>query len=187
MLRRARSTPIRHDAEVAARFMRRLVLQLIFPILLILAILALRGVRWAYATYVFLGLLYFPARVGFRMNPHACQLGIDLPLALFSLSNYPHVVLFAFFFVMTTAQFRTDTRSAFLWAGLMTLAMGTLVEIAEGITGRGNCRLRDLVPDAAGALLGTVTVLLWTKARMPARAGDPLDRERDERHRARME
>jgi hypothetical protein len=42
---------------------------LITPVFLVLGILALRGIRWAYAAYVLLGLLYFPARVGFRLNP----------------------------------------------------------------------------------------------------------------------
>lgn len=60
----------------------------------VLGILALRGVRWAYVTFVVLGLLYFPARIGFRLDPRACQLAIDLPLALFSLTNYAHIGLF---------------------------------------------------------------------------------------------
>jgi hypothetical protein len=139
-------------------------------IIVVLGILALRGIRWAYATYVLLGLLYFPASVGFRLNPHACELATDLPLALFSLTNYPHIALFAVFFVMTKAQFRTHRRSTFAWAGLATLAMGAVVEIAEGITGRGNCRLRDLLPDSAGVILGTAMVFIWNRARIPARA-----------------
>jgi hypothetical protein len=61
--------------------------------------------------------------------------------------------------------FRSNATSAFMWAGLMTLVMGALVEIGEGISGRGNCRLRDLVPDSAGVLLGTTAVLLWRRAR----------------------
>ena len=43
--------------------------------------------------------------------------------------------------------------------------MGLFVELAEGISGEGHCRMRDLVPDAAGALLGAVYVLLWNAAR----------------------
>jgi hypothetical protein len=39
--------------------------------------------------------------------------------------------------------------------------MGALVEVAEGLSGRGHCRFRDLIPDSAGALLGATAVLLW--------------------------
>jgi hypothetical protein len=31
-------------------------------------VLSLRGVRWAHATFVVLGLLYFPAKAGFRLD-----------------------------------------------------------------------------------------------------------------------
>jgi hypothetical protein len=40
-------------------------------LLFALGMLSLRGVRWAYFTFVLLGLLYFPARVGFRLDPHS--------------------------------------------------------------------------------------------------------------------
>jgi hypothetical protein len=132
---------------------------------ILLGILAFCRIRWAYVAFVVVGLLYFPLRVGFQLNPRACQLALDVPLALHSLTNYPHIVLFAFFFVMTTRQLRMDTAPAFAVAGLATLVMGALVEIAQGITGNGNCRVRDLVPDAAGALCGMGTLLLWHTAR----------------------
>jgi hypothetical protein len=54
---------------------------------LVLGILSLRGVRWAYVTFVLLGLLYFPASVGFRLNPRPCELIPDVPLAVHSLTN----------------------------------------------------------------------------------------------------
>jgi hypothetical protein len=125
-----------------------------------LGVLALRGVRWAYVAFVVLGLLYFPAKVGFRLAPRPCQLAFDIPLAIHSLTNYAHVVLFAVFFVMTTAQFRLSNRPAFAWSALVTIVMGALVEVAQGVTGEGNCRLRDLIPDAAGILVGSIIVLL---------------------------
>jgi uncharacterized SAM-binding protein YcdF (DUF218 family) len=59
-----------------------------------LVVLSLRGVRWAYAAFVLLGLLCFPAKAGFRLDPTACQLALDIPLALLSLTSYAHVVLF---------------------------------------------------------------------------------------------
>ena len=37
---------------------------------------------------------------------------------------------------------------------MTTLTVGALLELAQGLTGAGHCRLRDLLPDPAGALLG---------------------------------
>jgi hypothetical protein len=128
-----------------------------------LAILSLRGVRWAYVAFLVLGLLYFPAKVGFRFDPHPCELTFGISLALYSLTNYAHIVLFALCFVLTSAQFRTPSRSAFAWAAAITLAVGALVEIAEGATGQGHCRSRDLIPDAVGALTGSVIVMLLNR------------------------
>lgn len=136
-----------------------------FLAFLALVVLSLRGVRWAYATFVLLSLLYFPAKTGFRLNPTACQLALDIPLALFSLTNYAHIILFALFFLMTSAQFRTFNPRVFAWAALATLAMGASVEAEQGITGHGHCRLRDLVPDGAGVMLGGLILTLWTGAR----------------------
>ena len=41
-----------------------------------------RSARWAYVGFVALGLLYFPAKAGFRFDPQPCRLALDLPLAL---------------------------------------------------------------------------------------------------------
>lgn len=140
---------------------------LLFLGFFLLGILSLRGVRWAYMTFVLLGLLYFPARVGFRLDLQPCEFTFDIPLAIHSLTNYAHIVLFALFFVMTSAQLRMSNGSDFTWAALATIAMGALVEVGQGVSGKGHCRLRDLIPDAAGALLGSVLVLLWK--RIPTR------------------
>jgi hypothetical protein len=132
---------------------------------LLLGLLSLRGKRWAYVTFVVLGLLYFPATAGFRLNPRPCELVPSLPLAIFSLTNYPHIVLFVLFFLMTSAQFRMAHWSGYAWAALACLVMGMLVELAEGITGTGHCRMRDLIPDTAGMLLGAGIVFLWNRLR----------------------
>jgi hypothetical protein len=133
---------------------------LLFLGLLALGVLALRGVRWAYVAFVVSGLLHFPAKAGFQLDPNPCQLTFDVPLAIHSLTNYAHVVLFALFFVMTSAQFRGPTRSTLAWSALAAIVMGALVEVAQGVTGEGNCRSRDLIPDAVGILVGSTTVLL---------------------------
>jgi hypothetical protein len=138
---------------------------LVFLGFLVLGLLSLRGLRWAYVTFVVLGLLYFPASVGFRLNPQPCELMPSIALAIFSLTNYAHIVLFAWFFLLTSAQFRMHRGSAFAWAALATITMGVLVELAEGVSGKGHCRLRDLIPDAVGIALGSGIVLLWNRIR----------------------
>ena len=45
-----------------------------FFVFFVLAILAVRGARWAYVVFVIFGLLYFPASMGFRVEPRACDL-----------------------------------------------------------------------------------------------------------------
>lgn len=85
---------------------RKPVQALVFLGFFVLGVLSLRGVRWAYVTFVVLGLLYFPASVGFRFDPQPCELTFDLPLAVYSLTNYAHIVLFVLFFLMTRAQLR---------------------------------------------------------------------------------
>jgi hypothetical protein len=121
-------------------------------------LLAFFGIRPAYVTYIVLSLLYFPLQVGFEFHPRACQMAISPDLALQSLTNWGHVVLFGIFYLMTMAQFRLRNASAFAWSACIVIVMGALVEIAEGTTGARNCRLRDLVPDAAGAALGFLVV-----------------------------
>ena len=70
-----------------------------------------------------------------------------------SLTKIPHVMLFGFFFLLTAAQFDRIDRKTLVWSGLATLIMGFLVELEEGATRTGNCRLTDVLPDILGALI----------------------------------
>jgi hypothetical protein len=148
---------------------------LLFVVIFVMALLSFRGVRWAYISFIVLGLLYFPLAVGFHLNPQPCELTPSLSLALYSFSNYPHIVLLTLFFVMTSRQISMSHWSGFVWAGVATVVMGALVELAEGIAGKGHCRLRDLIPDATGAVIGAVLVMLW-------RVGSRQLRIRSSRH-----
>lgn len=131
-------------------------------VLIVLFLLALWRYRWAYVAFAVLGLVYFPMNVGFHLNPQACEMLPSVGLAVSSLGNHPHIVGFSFFFLLSYIQFRgSSSRARFAWAALATLTMGALVELAEGISGLGHCRMRDLIPDAAGALLGATYVLIW--------------------------
>jgi hypothetical protein len=81
-----------------------------------------------------------------------------------SLQNYAHIALFAGFCWMSWVQFEgTKVRS--LWALLATLLVAALVEVAQGMTGQGRCRVRDLVPYAAGALGAALVLGLWSWVR----------------------
>ena len=103
------------------------------------------------------------------MYPQPCELSLDLPLAIHSLTNYKHIVLLALFFLMTSAQFRQFNGLTFAWAALATVVMGALVELAEGVTGNGHCRLRDLNPGhRRHCLLGGVIAVLWRQRTPPA-------------------
>ena len=136
---------------------------LVTAVFVVLGALAFRPSRWAYFTFVALGVLFFPARVGFHFHPQPCECALSVPLALFSLTNYGHLVRFTIFFLMTSAQMRSALlRTQLLLATGAVMAMGIYVELAEGFTGEGHCRLRDLVPDLAGAIVGAVILTLWT-------------------------
>ncbi|MGH2375386.1 MAG: hypothetical protein ACRDIC_18175 [bacterium] len=138
-------------------------------VLALLALIALRGKRWAYLAFVVLGLLSFPAQAHFRVHVPKCELLFPtMQVVMLSLQNYALIALFAGFYWMSWVQFRR-TEARLVWALLATLLVGALVEIAEGMTGRGHCRVRDLVPDAAGALGAALALALWSRlTRKPA-------------------
>jgi len=75
------------------------------------------------------------------------------------LTKVPHVVLFGMFFLLTVAQFDRLNRTSVGWSFLATVAMGALVEIEEGATRTGYCRMTDVVPDACGALIAMALVM----------------------------
>jgi hypothetical protein len=81
-----------------------------------------------------------------------------------SLHNYVYIALFAGFCWLSWVQFRRADWPA-LWAGVATLLVGALVEIADGMTRGGHCRIRDLVPAAAGALGAAVLLAIWSRLR----------------------
>ena len=120
------------------------------------ATVSLRASRWTYALFP-LTLLYFPAKAGWHMAAPRCEWTFGPALAVHSLTNVPHIILFAIFFLITYAQL-PGVRRALLWSALACLAMGLLVELAQGATGVHNYRMRDLIPDAAGAAIGALFV-----------------------------
>ena len=119
---------------------------------------ALRASRWTYSIVFPLSLLYFPMKAG-GVRPVECEWTFNASLAFYSLGNIPHTVGFAIFFVLSVAQF-PNVKHAIAWSFLACFALGFLVEIAEGATGIHHCRMRDLIPDMAGACIGAIAVLI---------------------------
>ena len=147
-----------------------------FFVFFVLAILAVRGARWAYVVFVVFGLLYFPASMGFRVEPRACDPAVDLPLAIQSLSNYGHIVLNFLFFLMTTRQFRASGWRSWGWAFALTTPMGKAAEIAEGLSGHHRCKASDLIPNFIGTLLGLMVVVLASATLGRRRGGNGLSK-----------
>ena len=74
-------------------------------------------------------------------------------------------MLFAFFFLLTVAQFDRVERKAIAWSFLATVSMGVLIELEEGATRTGHCRMTDVAPDACGALLAMALVMIAVRIR----------------------
>ena len=138
-------------------------------VLALLALIALRGKRWAYFAFVVLGLAYFPAQTHFRVHVPKCELLLPtLQVLVLSLHNYAYIALFAGFYWMSWVAFRRSDARVF-WALFATLLVAVLVEVAEGMTsvGRGqvHCRVRDLVPYVAGTLGAALLLAIWSRLR----------------------
>ena len=119
---------------------------------------ALRASRWTYAIVFPLSLLYFPLKAG-GVRPLDCEWTFSVSMAVASLSNIPHMAGFAIFFMLSVAQL-PNAKHAMAWSFVASFGLGLLVEIAEGATGIHHCRMRDLVPDMAGAAIGAIVVLI---------------------------
>jgi len=132
---------------------------------------ALRASRWTYSIVFPLSLLYLPLKAG-GMRPVECEWTFSASLAVYSLGNIPHMVGFAIFFMLSVAQI-PNVKHAIAWSFVACFALGLLVEIAEGATGIHHCRMRDLLPDMAGACIGAMVVLIvWRLAALRTPAGN---------------
>ena len=144
-----------------------------FIVTIVLAALAVRGSRSAYAAYVLVAILFIPARAGFQIQPLVCEIPVSVASGLYSLQNWQHIVLSALLSLMTVAQFRKRGTIAFVTAIGVTVALGFLAELEQGLFRRGHCRMRDLVPDTAGALLGVFIGWAWHRIRHVRNSAGP--------------
>lgn len=115
--------------------------------------------RWLYAAYMAIAIARIPARTGFHLVAPACDTRLTAQTVALSLTKVPHIVLFACFFLFTAAQFDRADRRTVAWSLLATVGLGILVEIEEGATRTGNCRLTDLAPDALGGVIAMAVLL----------------------------
>lgn len=130
--------------------------------------------RWLYAVYVAFAVSRIPARTGFRLDAPNCDMRITIENAGLSLTKIPHIVLFGIFFLLTAIQFDRMDRNALSWSFLATVLLGLLIEIEEGATRTGNCRLTDVLPDAVGALvmMALLSAVIFIHRRAsPAKSG----------------
>jgi len=109
--------------------------------------------RWGYTLLVIVGVLRIPAQAHFRLYVPLCDFRMAWDNSRLSLMKVPHFVLFGVFFLFTAWQFDRLDRRSLSWSLVATLALGILVELEEGATRTGNCRLADLLPDLGGALI----------------------------------
>jgi hypothetical protein len=132
--------------------------------------------RWLYAAYMLVAVLRIPARVHFRLLVPKCDTRLTLVNARLSMTKVPHIVLFAVFFVFTLLQFDQLNPRAFRWSLLATAALGLLVELEEGASRTGNCRVTDVLPDVVGAAIAaTMLLATLTLRRSPPRPNAPTE------------
>src|SRR5262245_31287884 len=106
--------------------MSPLAVQIGAGVLALLALIALRGKRWAYFAFVLLGLLYYPAQAHFHLHAPKCdQLLPAVQQLVPLLHNYLYLALFAGFYWMSWVQLRDANMRGF-WA-----LVATLVEIGR--------------------------------------------------------
>ena len=116
--------------------------------------------RWAYGAFLLVGVLRIPSRVGFHLVAPSCDTHLTLANASSSITKVPHLAVFAIFFLLTVLQFERLDGGAFGWSLLATTALGLLVEIEEGATRTGYCKLTDVLPDVAGAVIAGAALLV---------------------------
>jgi len=115
--------------------------------------------RWGYTLFMIVGVLRIPTQAHFRLYVPDCDLGVSWDNLRLSLTKVPHFVFFGVFFLFTVWQFDRLDRRTFSWSLIATLLLGLLVELEEGVTRTGDCRLADLLPDLGGGLIAMSLLL----------------------------
>lgn len=114
--------------------------------------------RWIYGTWILLAITRIPARTGFRLSSPECDTALNLENLALSLTKVPHFVLFGAFFLVTLMQFDRVDRRSLAWSVAATAVISVIIEIQQGATRTGNCRLTDVAPTLSGALIVAVLI-----------------------------
>lgn len=125
--------------------------------------------RWLYATYMIVAVTRIPARTKFHLVAPVCDTRLTLENASRSMTKVPHMVLFGLFALVTAAQFNRLDRRTIYWSLAAVAALGLIVELEEGTTRTGNCRITDVMPDIVGALAMLVPLAVVIAAVRAAR------------------
>lgn len=99
-----------------------------------------------------------PARTGFRLTSPTCDTALTIENLALSLTKVPHIVLFGAFFLITLIQFDRVDRRSLAWSVAATAVISVIIEIEQGATRTGNCRMTDLAPNLVGALIVAVLI-----------------------------
>jgi hypothetical protein len=126
--------------------------------------------RWLYAAYMIIAIARIPARTSFRLVEPSCDTRLTLENAERSLTKVPHMVLFGFFALLTAVQFSRLDRRTVYWSLAATVALGLIIELEEGATRTGNCRITDVLPDIVGALVVLLPLTAVVALIRPSRA-----------------
>ena len=116
--------------------------------------------RWIYSGYMVVAIARIPARTGFRLDTPSCDMQLSLGNVARSMTKLPHMILFGMFFLLTAIQFDRVDRRTLVWSLLATLVLGLIVEIEEGATRTGNCRMTDVLPDLFGAVVVMALIIV---------------------------
>jgi hypothetical protein len=123
--------------------------------------------RWLYAVWLLVAVTRIPARTGFRLAAPACDWSLTFHSLALSLTKTPHVLLFGGFFLLTLVQFDRVDRMSLGLSLMATAALSIIVEIQQGATRTGNCRITDVAPNLLGgviaAALAMAAVTIWRR------------------------
>ena len=114
--------------------------------------------RWIYGAWMILAVTRIPARTGFRLTAPTCDTALTLENLALSLTKVPHIVLFGAFFLITLIQFDRVARRSVAWSVAATAVISFVIEIEQGATRTGNCRMTDVAPNLLGALIVAILI-----------------------------
>jgi hypothetical protein len=114
--------------------------------------------RWIYGALMLIAVTRIPARTGFRLASPTCDTALTVENLALSLTKWPHVVLFGAFALITLIQFERVDRRSLTWTVAATAMFSFVIELQQGATRTGNCRLTDLAPNLFGALIVTALI-----------------------------